>query len=96
MISRNSQVGALELTLHRERDEVSARLRTFLGPVSVQKWASATGRLRTLDQSSISSSPAVVLMMALPLVGRAMVRKQMHVTRRELWIESRAWADLFE
>lgn len=44
MISENSwEVGALKLTLHCERDKVSACLGTFLRLVSVQKVVSATG-----------------------------------------------------
>ena len=64
----------LKLTLHRERDEVSACLRTFLELDSGRRESQWCGWPRTLDQSSMSSSPAVVLMMTLPLVGRAIGR----------------------
>ena len=71
----------LKLTLHGERDEVSACLRTLLGLLSgPRRRFRGHSRLRTLDQSSMSSSPAVVLMITLPLVGRAIGRRPVHVT----------------
>ena len=70
--AEDREVEGLKLTLHRKRDEVSACLRTLLGSDSKRRkgllWR---GHVRTLDQSSMSSSPAVVVMMTLPLVGRA-------------------------
>ena len=79
--------GDLKLTLHRECDEISACFRTLLRMFSGRRrefqWQ---GRFRTLDQSSMSSSPAVVLMITLPLVGSAIERYQSsHVTRVGRW-----------
>ena len=87
-ISGNREVVVLKLTLHCERDEVSACLRAFLRLVSVRKKVCFGDKAgRTLDQSSISSSPTVVLMMTLPLVGRAIARGSMHVTRGDVELE---------